>query len=105
MTGRGHVARWQVFTLWAMIALYGAGRVCQQYPGPVPTLLIVVLQVVPPAVFAWVHGRILYRVRGMVMFTACCMGVGGISESLSLRTGFPFGHYVFTDLMGPKIFE
>jgi putative membrane protein len=24
---------------------------------------------------------------------------------MSLRTGFPFGHYIFTDLMGPKLFE
>jgi hypothetical protein len=22
-----------------------------------------------------------------------------------LRTGFPFGHYYFTDVMGPKIFQ
>jgi uncharacterized membrane protein len=26
-------------------------------------------------------------------------------ESVSLRTGFPFGHYRFTDLMGPKLFD
>ena len=33
------------------------------------------------------------------------MGIGGICECLSLRTGFPFGHYFFTDLMGPKILD
>jgi len=32
-----------------------------------------------------------------------CLGIGTFFESLSLRTGFPFGHYEFTDLMGPKI--
>jgi uncharacterized membrane protein len=26
-------------------------------------------------------------------------------ESLSLRAGFPFGHYRFTNLMGPKLFD
>jgi hypothetical protein len=26
-------------------------------------------------------------------------------ESASLRTGFPFGYYRFTDLMGPKLFD
>ena len=26
-------------------------------------------------------------------------------ESVSLRTGFPFGYYKFTDLMGPKVFD
>jgi putative membrane protein len=88
-----------------MVALYVAGRVCQQYPGPVPVLLIVALQVVPPAVFAWVHASVVYGIRGMLVFTAFCMGVGGLSEILSLRTGFPFGHYVFTDLMGPKVLQ
>jgi len=32
-----------------------------------------------------------------------CLGVGSLSEILGLRTGFPFGHYYFTDVMGPKI--
>jgi putative membrane protein len=99
------VVRWQTFALWAMVGLYAAGRVCQQFPGPVPVLLIVGLQVVAPAVFAWIHGSIVYRVRGMLVFTIFCMGVGGMSESLSLRTGFPFGHYVFTGLMGPKVLQ
>jgi putative membrane protein len=66
-------------------------------------LVIVALQVLAPAVFAFVHGSILYRVRGMFAFTVFCLGVGGIFESLSLRTGFPFGHYYFTGLMGPKV--
>lgn len=99
------LAGWQLFLLWTMIALYATGRVCQQYPGPIPLILIVVLQVVPPAVFAWVHGSIVYGIRRMVVFAAICMGVGGVSESLSLRTGIPFGDYVFTDLMGPKVFQ
>ena len=28
-----------------------------------------------------------------------------LAEIVSLRTGFPFGHYYFTDVMGPKIFQ
>jgi putative membrane protein len=34
-----------------------------------------------------------------------CLGTGTFFESLSLRTGFPFGHYFFTDVMGPKLFQ
>ena len=100
-----NVGRWQGIVLWAMIGVYVLGRICQQFPGPVPVLLIVILQVAPPAVFAFVHGSIVYRIRGMVAFTVFCAGTGTICESLSLRTGFPFGHYFFTGLMGPKIFD
>ena len=88
-----------------MVVAYALGRICQQYPGPVPVLMIVALQVVPPAVFALIHASILYRIRGMWVFTLSCAGAAGLCESLSLRTGFPFGHYFFTDLMGPKIFD
>jgi putative membrane protein len=105
MAGDEGLNRWQSVALWTTIAVYVLGRLCQQFPGPVPVLLIVVLQVVPPAVFAVIHASILYGVRGMLLFTLFCAGAGGICESLSLRIGVPFGHYFFTDLMGPKIFD
>jgi putative membrane protein len=91
------------FLLWGALALYVGARLCQLYADRLPSLLIVVLHVVPPAIFAAVHGTILYRRRGMLIFTAICLGVAGLSESLSLRVGFPFGSYHFTDVMGPKI--
>ena len=61
------------------------------------------LHVLPPAVVAWTHGRILYGRKGILVFTIACIAVAGSFESLSLRTGFPFGHYFFTGIMGPKI--
>ena len=91
--------------LWSAFALYVAGRIGQQYPDKIGVLTIVALQVLGAAAFALVHSSILYRVRGMLVFSGFCMGIGGICECLSLRTGFPFGHYFFTDLMGPKILQ
>jgi len=88
-----------------MIAAYALGRIFQQYPKTIPVLLIVALQVVPPAVFALIHASILYKVRAMLAFTVFCAGAAGLCESLSLRTGFPFGHYFFTGLMGPKVLD
>ena len=105
MAASESVGRWQEVVLWTMIAIYVVGRICQQFPGPVPVLLIVILQVVPPAVFAFVHGSMVYRIRGMLAFTVFCATAATICESLGLRTGFPFGHYFFTGLMGPKIFD
>jgi hypothetical protein len=87
------------------LLLYVVGRILQLYSDRVPTLLIVILHVVPPAAFALLHGRLLYRLRGIMVFTALCLGSGTFFESLSLRTDFPFGHYYFTDLMGPKLFQ
>ena len=40
----------------------------------------------------------------MLIFSALCLGIASLFEMMSLRTGFPFGHYEFTTLMGPKVF-
>jgi uncharacterized membrane protein len=93
-----------VLILWTLIVIYAAARVLQVFPGKIPLLAIVALHVLPPMAFAVIHGAVLYRLRGMVTFIAICLFVGNIFENLGVRTGFPFGHYYFTDVMGPKIF-
>jgi putative membrane protein len=88
-----------------MLLVYGMGRISQLYAGQIPTLFIVELHVVPPALLALAHGSVLYRTKGMAFFVIFCLGFGIVAESASLRTGFPFGRYYFTDVMGPKIFQ
>jgi putative membrane protein len=89
--------------LSTLILLYLIGRVLQVFAGSVPHLVIVVFHVIPPALFAAIHGTRIYRTRGILVFVGLCLGVATFFESVSLRTGFPFGHDRFTDLMGPKI--
>ena len=103
MTTHTGISRWQTVLLWTMILIYAQSRIWQMYPEKMPVLLIVIMQVVPPAIFALVHGSILYGVRGMSIFTGFCLGAATLCESLGLRTGFPFGHYHFTSFMGPKV--
>jgi uncharacterized membrane protein len=86
------------FLLLALLFLFLVARILQLFAGRVPNLLIVTLHVIPPALFALVHGARIYRSRGILI-------VGTLFEGVSLRTGFPFGHYRFTDLMGPKLFD
>jgi uncharacterized membrane protein len=90
------------FLLSTLLLLYLFGRLLQLFAGRIPNLVIVAFHVMPPALFALVHGARIYRLRGILVFSGLCLGVGTFFESLSLRTGFPFGHYEFTDLMGPK---
>jgi putative membrane protein len=65
-------------------------------------LTVVALHVIPAAVFAMFHGAVLYGIRGTLAFFALCVLVGNIVENVGVRTGWPFGRYYFTDLMGPK---
>jgi len=93
------------FLLLTLLILYLVARILQLFAGKALSLLIVIFHVIPPALFALVHGARIYRSRGILVFATLCLGVGTLFESVSLRTGFPFGHYWFTELMGPKIFD
>jgi len=93
------------FLLLALLFLFLVARILQLFAGRVPNLLIVTFHVIPPALFAVAHGARIYRSRGILTFATLCLGVGTLFESVSLRTGFPFGYYRFTDLMGPKLFD
>jgi putative membrane protein len=91
--------------LSALTILYAGARVLQVFPGRVPMLAVVALHVLTVAFFALIHGAMFYRLRGILMFVALCLAVGNIFENLGVLTGFPFGHYHFTDVMGPKLFN
>lgn len=95
-------ARKFLIVLWL---IYLCARVLQAFPTQVPTLLIVVLHVVPSAVFALIHGQRTYGTRLTTIFLGLCLAVASGFEILGLRTGFPFGHYWFTAVMGPKVLD
>ena len=93
-----------ILVLWTLIVLYAGSRVLQILPGRVPMLAVVALHVVPAALFALIHGAIFYRTRSILAFITLCFVIGNIFENVGVRTGFPYGHYYFTDLMGPRLF-
>jgi hypothetical protein len=105
MPGRSRATTKTEIFLWGTLLLYAVARLLQLYSALIPPLAIVCLHVIPPAVFALFHGSRTYRLQGGLAFVALSLGVGTASESLSLGTGFPFGHYYFTQVMGPKVFE
>jgi uncharacterized membrane protein len=78
-------------------------RVLQAFPQRTPLMVTVVLHVLPPLLFALLHGRMLWGWQGILVFFAICSVVSGTVEKIGITTGFPFGHYFFTDAMGPKI--
>lgn len=88
--------------LWTLVALYAAARLTQAFPDRIPIVWIVALHVLLPLAFAMLHGGMLYGIRVMLVFVLLCVSIGGGAEQLSLHTGFPFGHYHFSEVMGPK---
>lgn len=91
------------FLLWLQISVYSFARFVEIYPGKLPLPAVVALHVPPPILFAIVHGSRVYRQRGIMAFITITLLVANLSETFSLHTGFPFGHYHFTNRMGPKL--
>jgi putative membrane protein len=91
--------------LGLILALYACARIVEATPSHIPQFALVAVDVLSALAFALVHGALHYRQRGILVFAGICVVVGNISENLSVATGFPFGHYYFEELMGPKLFQ
>jgi uncharacterized membrane protein len=85
-------------TLWVVTAVVVVGMlVGALVPGV--TMLLIVVQVG----FALLHGAQRYGWRAIGVFIVAGLVISNILENLSIQTGFPFGHYHYTD--GGKIFQ
>ncbi len=88
-----------------ILLAYLAARTLEILPTPIPRMAIVALDVLSALAFAFVLGARSHRLRGILAFAALCILIGNTTENLSIATGFPFGHYYFLQLMGPKLFQ
>jgi uncharacterized membrane protein len=85
-----------LFALYTLVSGLLPGIVPDGIDGPVVTVLLVV--------FALVHGARRYGWSGILVFVVICLLVSNTSENLSILTGFPFGRYYYTEVLGPKLF-
>ena len=53
-------------------------------------------------VFVIFHGTYRYRWESMIVFIALAFVISWGMETLSIKTGFPFGNYYYTNLLGAK---
>jgi putative membrane protein len=90
------------FLLPAILACYAGARVLQVITGPTPRLSLVALDVLSAAAFALLDGARHYGRRGILVFAGICLAVGNGVENIGIATGFPFGHYRFLEVMGPR---
>ncbi|MCB1496199.1 MAG: carotenoid biosynthesis protein [Bauldia sp.] len=65
--------------------------------------LLVFAATVLVTVFAFSHGVLRYGPGAMAFFVVIVLVIGWGYETVSILTGFPFGHYHYTDLLGPKV--
>ncbi len=87
--------------LWVLAAAYAVVLVANIVFGlGIPIAIVVLISVA----FALLHGAVRYGWSGIFAFVVISLVVSNILENTSILTGFPFGHYHYTDGLGPKLF-
>jgi uncharacterized membrane protein len=54
---------------------------------------------------ALLHGKERYGIKNIILFFLITWLVSHSFEALSIQTGFPFGHYYYDQLVGPRILQ
>lgn len=95
-------SRFHVVAVCVILACYACGRMLQVMHGPPAILPLVAMEVLSAFALAVVDGARAWGIRGILVFAAICIVVGNVVENIGVATGFPFGHYHFLNVMGPK---
>jgi putative membrane protein len=87
--------------LWVLAVAYAVALIANIAFGlSIPIAAVLLLSVA----FALIHGAVRYGWSGIAAFIVISLVVSNILENTSILTGFPFGHYHYTDVLGPKLF-
>ena len=90
--------------LWALTWLFAAFAVLKATPVLNSVrVLIPVISILVPTTFALIHGQRRLGARTMLVFFLITFAISWTMETSSIATGFPFGHYHYTDNLGPKL--
>ena len=90
--------------LWAMTVLFGVFAFLKATPlAPSLMAFIPATSILVPTLFAFMHGSRRLGWPTMLTFFGIAFAVSWCLESLSIATGFPFGHYHYTDKLGPRL--
>src|ERR1700692_1340956 len=91
--------------LWSIIAIYACAILLPPLFPKLESPLNAVINTAALCAFALIHASLRYRIRDIAVFVAVCLVVSNFMENLSIVTGFPFGHYYYSDALGPKLFS
>src|SRR5882672_1908708 len=90
--------------LWLILALYFAHTLGVALFGYLPLKAGAAIIVAAIVAITLLHASARYSWREILVYFALGFVVSNAYENLSILTGFPFGHYHYTDALGPKLF-
>ena len=90
--------------LWAITAVFAVFAFLKATPFAASLMAFIpAVSIIVPTAFAFMHGARRLGWPTMAQFFIIAFVVSWCFESLSIETGFPFGHYHYTSKLGPKL--
>lgn len=91
---------------WFFIGLYFTVTLLTGvWKTPTATMFLPLMVVFSIFIAAWIHGQRRYGLKNMLVFFLITWLISHFFEAFSIQTGFPFGHYFYDQLAGPRLFE
>ncbi|WP_240489474.1 carotenoid biosynthesis protein [Legionella parisiensis] len=92
--------RWTVITIYFLATLFSAA-----WHGPLAVIFLPIILVLTIFISSCLHGKERYGLKNLILFFIITWLVSHFFEALSIQTGFPFGHYYYDKLAGPRLFQ
>jgi putative membrane protein len=92
-----------IYIKWGAIILFIILTVCIRLD--LPFIPVKAIMFLPMIVFAWIHGTQRYGLKNMIIWFVITWVVSNGFEALSVSTGFPFGHYHYFRMPGPRVLD
>ncbi|CAN5417256.1 hypothetical protein BH10PSE19_BH10PSE19_15500 [soil metagenome] len=92
--------RWLFIALFFLVTVAGNFFYGKLIEDSIPILIVLSLFI---AVI--LHGKARYGIKNMLIFFILTWLISHFFEALSIQTGFPFGHYYYDKLAGPRLFQ
>lgn len=90
--------------IWPIVACYAIFAAVKPFlAGTGLQALVPAITILLPVLFVLFHAPRQIGWRNLAAFFALTFVISWSYESLSIATGFPFGHYHYTDNLGPKL--
>src|SRR5262249_32633116 len=91
--------------IWLLVAGYFFWVLADSFFRPASTGVSATVNVFFVIAIATLHGLRRYSLKQFLIFYVIAFTVSNFYENLSILTGFPFGHYHYTETLGPSFFS
>ncbi len=91
--------------LWLITAAYIAFVVTNSFFHLIKPGLAAIDTVLFLIGFAILHALLRYSLKDFVVFAVITFFISNAYENVSILTGFPFGHYHYSDVLAPSCFS